>query len=183
MFRVYILSYPERGKIFSDILSRAYIIRLSFDWLMFIYLNIFFIYVFWNQNITGCCSWGGKQFMCLSCRMGFVLRKKPSLSLSLYIRNVSAFYYLGNVSHHRLTPTKTFLTSYCLISLPPLVPVSDYHLNRTLLILRSTHKWHRFPLPTSSVPNPWLTPWSRNLHSCPLIVLAPTVSLVLPVPA
>lgn len=38
------------------------------------------------------------------------------------------------------------------------------------------------PPPFSAVSHRWLTPWLRNLHSCPLIISAPSVSPVLPIP-
>lgn len=48
--------------------------------------------------------WGGTRFMCLYFWMLFVLRKKPKFvsSLSLDTRNVSTFYYRGDVLNHVL---------------------------------------------------------------------------------
>lgn len=44
----------------------------------------------------------------------------------LSILGKSALNYLENVSKHLFPPTKSFLTPYCLVSLPPPAPVSDY---------------------------------------------------------
>lgn len=57
-----------------------------------------------------------------------------SVSCLLDIWTVSAFYYLVNVSNHLLPPTKWFLTSYCLVSLPP----PEVHAKMVLSLLPSS---------------------------------------------
>lgn len=70
-----------------------------------------------------------------------------------------------------------------------LISDTSYEVSENPLILKSMHKWHCFLFPyhlvhppSSAVSHPWLTPWLRNLHSRPLIISAPTVSPVLPIP-
>lgn len=113
--------------------------------------------------------------MCLYFRLCLVLWKKPKFVsyLSLYIRNVSVFCYLGNVSNHLILLTETFLTSHCLVSLPPLATVSDFFRDPFDPVVHAQMALFHFPTSYCLVSLP---------SSIPLLTLRPSGSDLLLTP-